>query len=71
MTVQYKTYSMDEEYTPHNGAEVNCTLITVIHVINFSTVLDSRIKGARPISGRRQRIYIEKPTADFEASINT
>ena len=27
LTVQYKTYSMDEEYTPRNGAEVNCTLI--------------------------------------------
>lgn len=27
LTVQYKTYGMDEEYTPRNGAEVNCTLI--------------------------------------------
>lgn len=27
LTVQYKTYGMDKEYTPRNGAEVNCTLI--------------------------------------------
>ena len=27
LTVQYKTYGMDEEYKPRNGAEVNCTLI--------------------------------------------
>lgn len=27
LTVQYKTYSTDKEYTPRNGADVNCTLI--------------------------------------------
>ena len=27
LTIQYKTYSADENRTPKNGAEVNCTLI--------------------------------------------
>ena len=27
MTIVYETYAMDEEYTPRNGANVNCKLI--------------------------------------------
>ena len=27
LTVKYATYAMDENYTPMNGAEVNCKLV--------------------------------------------